>query len=155
MVKNMFLNLAKRPKNYSLKNGIAMMFRSIALVTISISICSQGSMAQDKDASISLSIVSLLANPEKYNGKRVRVVGYVKIEEEATAIYFHKEDRLHSIYKNGLALHLRKSDLENSKRINGNYSLIEGIFDVNTGHMGLFGGSIHSVQRVSPMLAMR
>lgn len=123
------------------------------LICIALLICQCKSLvAQSVDGPISISMIALLANPDKYNGKLVRIVGYVNIEYEGTAVYFHKEDKLFSIRKNAIALHLRKEDGNNTKNINGNYVLIEGVFDSNTGHMGLFGGSIHSIKRLAPML---
>src|SRR6188472_601053 len=41
---------------------------------------------------IRTSIVSLLATPERYAGKTVRVHGFVRLEFEGDAIYLHKED---------------------------------------------------------------
>lgn len=106
---------------------------------------------QTNEKPMALSTIALLANPEAYHGKLVRVVGFISIEKEGTAIYFHKEDRAFSIRKNAFALHLRKEDYANAIKINGKYALVDGVFDVNTGHMGLYSGSIHSVIRVSPM----
>jgi len=114
--------------------------------------CSLNVKAQQKDGPISISIISLLANPEKYNGQTIRIVGYVSIEAEGTAIFLHREDKVHSIFKNAIALHLNSRDLDKSKKLNANYVMIEGVFDSNTGPMGLYGGSIHSVQRAVAML---
>jgi hypothetical protein len=40
-----------------------------------------------------ISIVQLLANPEKYDRKRVRIIGYVHFDSGASGIYQHDEDQ--------------------------------------------------------------
>jgi len=109
--------------------------------------------AQGAKMPMFVSMVQLLSNPERYNGKTVRVVGYLWIEFEGTALYFHKEDKINSLTKNGIALNLPEKSLKDEKKLSGQYVLVEGVFDADDpGHMGLYSGTIHSIQRTSPML---
>src|SRR5689334_5615455 len=48
------------------------------------------------------SIIQLIARPELYDGKLVRVIGFIHFEFEGDGIYVHKEDWEHHIYDNGL-----------------------------------------------------
>lgn len=51
-----------------------------------------------------VSLIQLIAQPEKFEGKRVRFIGFLRIEFEGNAIYLHREDFDHGITKNGLWL---------------------------------------------------
>jgi hypothetical protein len=97
---------------------------------------------------VDVSMVQLIANPREYDGKLVRIIGFVRLEFEGDAVYLHKEDYQHWILKNGLWLDV--NDVVNERRgvLNSKYALIEGVFDAkDTGHMGLFSGKIHKIRR--------
>ena len=105
-----------------------------------------------------VSIVQLLATPEKFNGKLVRVFGFLRLEFEGDALYFHKEDYEQGLTRNALFVYMpegsepRPKDVPgNTESINSHYVLMEGIFhgDVH-GHMGLFGGGIKQITRIIP-----
>ena len=55
-----------------------------------------GDMPQD------VSIVQLLATPEKFDGKLVRVIGFLCLAFEGDAVYLHREDFDHSLTQNAL-----------------------------------------------------
>jgi hypothetical protein len=96
----------------------------------------------------SISLIQLLANPEKYHGKKIHVMGYLNLEFEGNAIYLHKEDYEHSLVKNGFWVEISNKTMKNGKEINQKYVLIEGEFDMNShGHMGLWSGSIKNITR--------
>jgi hypothetical protein len=93
-----------------------------------------------------VSLVQLIANPREYDGKLVRVIGFVSVEFEGTAVYLHQEDYKHDITQNAIWLEM---DVERNKKINQRYVLIEGTFDANhNGHKGLFNGSIKDINRL-------
>jgi hypothetical protein len=93
-----------------------------------------------------VSMVELLADSEKYDGKRVRVVGYIHFEFEGNAIYLHKEDEANHLYLNGLWVSLE--DGISSANCQDTYALIEGTFEANKhGHMGLWSGMVSQVTR--------
>ena len=74
----------------------------ILLLTISLNACGQKKKDsvdetemkpyQLLDIQENVSLVKLIANPEKYNGKRIQVIGYLHLEFEGNAIYLHEED---------------------------------------------------------------
>lgn len=109
-----------------------------------------------------VSIISLIANPEKYDGKKVRISGFLHVQFEDSAIYLHKDDADHLIGENALWVDYAKDpslqpickekyDASKlmTKYFNGRYVLIEGVFNMKgRGHMGAFSGTIEDVSRV-------
>lgn len=113
-------------------------------------------IAQESASPIFVSMVELLANPDKYHQKLVRIVGYVWIETEGAALYLHREDKINSLTKNAIQLSVSEKMLVNKKQISGHYVLVEGVFDSSdNGHMGLYSGTLRSIQRASPRLVQR
>ena len=55
-----------------------------------------GEMPQD------VSILQLLATPEKFDGKLVRVIGFLCLAFEGDAVYLHREDFDHGLTQNAL-----------------------------------------------------
>jgi len=94
-----------------------------------------------------VSLVELIADPQTWDGRRVRVVGYLNLEFEGDAIYLHQEDHAHSIHSNGLWVGFA-SDTPRQPACNRRYVLIEGTFSArHTGHMGLWSGAILDIDR--------
>lgn len=97
------------------------------------------------------SIINLIATPEKYHNKRVRVIGFLNLDFEGNAIYIHKEDYRKSISKNGLWVTFTDESWKKIKkhRYNKSYFIIEGTFDKTSfGHMGLWSGTIKDITRI-------
>jgi hypothetical protein len=99
------------------------------------------------------SLVELIARPELYNGKRVRVIGFVNFEFEGNGLYISKEDWQQSIARNGLWIDPPsgfEADSGPSKRQpNQRYVLVEGTFNArHLGHMGMWSGAIEHVTRL-------
>ncbi|MCO5934525.1 hypothetical protein NAF17_03140 [Mucilaginibacter sp. RB4R14] len=98
-----------------------------------------------------VSLISLIANPEKYNKRHVRVIGYLNLEFEGNGLYFHKEDYDRAIEKNGLWVEMSRDSIFSPqiKKCNRKYVLIEGTFDSeNTGHKGMWSGSLKDIKRL-------
>ena len=99
---------------------------------------------------LDVSMVSLLATPEKFDGQLIRVCGFLRLEFEGNALYFHKEDYDHGLYQNSVWVNLAESK-ENMK-LNLRYVFMEGVFRAKDhGHLGLFGGTIDQIKRVQPL----
>lgn len=52
-----------------------------------------------------ISLVELIANPNKYHKKKIKVAGYFSNEHDGRAIYISKNDFITGIYKNGIYLY--------------------------------------------------
>jgi hypothetical protein len=97
-----------------------------------------------------LELINLIATPEKYDGKLIRVVGYLNLEFEGNALYLNKEDYKESLFRNAVWVNLtRKETIEKTKTYSKQYVVIEGTFVMSdTGHMGLFSGGITQISRI-------
>ena len=99
-----------------------------------------------------VSIVQLIANPQLYEGKRIRIIGYLHLEFEGDAIYLHREDFEQAIPIDAIWIITPKA-LTNEQReaVNDKYVLCTGVFTAKRrGHMGMFSGEISDINRISP-----
>lgn len=76
-----------------------------------------------------LSLIQLISNPEKYDGKRVSVVGFLYFGGvDGDGLYLHKEDCDNAIGSNGLMVDRTKQMFQERERLYDNYVLIVGVF---------------------------
>jgi hypothetical protein len=95
-----------------------------------------------------VTVVQLIANPEKFDGKLIRVIGFLRLEFEGDVLYLHREDYENAILGDGISVDVTPDMTKQSKTLNMNYVLLEGIFSLsNRGHMGMWSGSITKIQR--------
>ncbi len=98
-----------------------------------------------------VSLIQLIATPERYHDKFVQVIGYMNLEFEGNAIYLHKEDFTQGLTKNSLWVELSESirKQKDLKNYNEQYVIVIGTFDMNSkGHLGLFSGEIRDIWRL-------
>lgn len=124
------------------------------LITVTVLFLAQHCLAYGSanHKSESVSLIRLIAHPEQYHGKPVRVIGVGRIEFEGNALCLSKEHYRYRVSKSclwiGLDLNALGVTAQELSEWNGQYSLIEGIFDMNnTGHMGMNSGAIEAVSR--------
>jgi hypothetical protein len=103
------------------------------------------------DQPLDVSMIQLIANPEKFDGKHIRVIGFLRIEFEGNALYVHREDYQIGLLKNAIWVDVTPDMEKQSGKLNMQYILLEGIFSANEkGHMDAFSGSIKHINRVMP-----
>lgn len=98
-----------------------------------------------------VSLVQLLATPERFDGCRVRVVGYVHLEFEGNAVYLHREDFEAMLLVNALGVAFRPGTLDAKHPINDHYVLLEGTFGAPGDHVGYYGGGLRDISSAEPM----
>jgi hypothetical protein len=96
---------------------------------------------------INVGMVALLANPEKYEGKFIRTIGFVCIEFEGDALYLHEEDYRFGLLKDSFELRLTESQRNRFKGSSLKYVLIEGRFYANGPEADDSGGAIGNITR--------
>lgn len=95
-----------------------------------------------------ISMVQLLATPERFHNKRVRVIGFLGLEFEGNALYLHEDDLKNRISRNAIWFDIPRSWEKHPPALSDHYVLVEGTFDSKSlGHMGAFSGTITSVTR--------
>lgn len=99
-----------------------------------------------------ISLINLIATPEKFHNKKVRVIGAGRLEFEGNAICLSKDDIAYRISRNCLWINIDPETIratqEKLEEFNGKYVLIEGVFNAeNTGHMGMNSGGIENINR--------
>lgn len=100
-----------------------------------------------------ISLINLIAFPEKFNKKLIRVIGICEIEFEGNGLYFSESDYDQTITKNAVWLDIDEKlpsmTYEDLKKMNGKYVIIEGVFDAkDKGHFDMYSGSIKEINRL-------
>lgn len=97
-----------------------------------------------------VSLIQLIANPQAYDHKVVRIIGYLHLEFEGNAVYLHRDDFEHAIYENSLWINPPKDISPTQiKAVNDHYVICTARFVANRhGHMGMFGGELEDVRRL-------
>lgn len=97
---------------------------------------------------LAVSLVQLIANPEDYDGKFIRVIGFFRMEFEGDAIYLHQEDYKHALTCNGLWIDVTDDIRNRQAEFDQKYVLVEGTFNAKgKGHMGMWSGAIEKISR--------
>ena len=98
-----------------------------------------------------VSLLQLIATPAQYDGKRVRFVGFLRIEFEGNAIYLHREDFEYGISRNALWVDIPRAMTKQEKdSVNMHYVICAGVFRAGEhGHMGMFSGEVENVGRLT------
>ena len=99
---------------------------------------------------VDVSMIDLIATPERYHGVKVRLIAVGNLDFEGNYISASKEawenytnDRIWIELGEQLAPHG-----ERLRRYNGEYVIIEGVFDMyDKGHFAMFQGALHNVTR--------
>lgn len=92
------------------------------------------------------SIIQLIANPEKYDGKVVIFEGVTNLEFEGNAVYLSKEHWKHSLSSFGISLYVDAKLFQKRKWANGLYCILNGTFRASDrGHEGLYMGTLTDI----------
>lgn len=94
-----------------------------------------------------VSMIELIANPDKFDGQRVIVSGFVRSEFEGNGLYFHEEDYRHGLRENAVGLSLAPKDVIQAKDWNLKYCTVIGTYHaVPAGYFSLWSGSLSQVK---------
>ena len=97
----------------------------------------------------SVSMVSLIADPQRFDGQLVRVIAFLRVEFEGNVLYLHREDYERAILPNGVWITLTDAQMRSAKKLTNGYVIVEGLFSAkDKGHMGMWSGSIQEVSRL-------
>jgi len=127
---------------------------SILVVVEFIFVCLNG-MATNPQKTISqrpdpinVGMVTLLAGPQRYEGKVIRTIGFLDVEFEGNALYLHEEDYHHGILNNSVPLRLTESQEKQFKEFSLKYVLLEGRIDTKGPEVPQWNGAIVDITRL-------
>jgi hypothetical protein len=96
-----------------------------------------------------VTLVQLIANPEKFDGRLIRVIGFLRLEFEGNVLYLHREDYENAILGDGIWVDVTPAITKRSATLNMKYILLEGVFSSSDrGHMGMWSGALKQIRRV-------
>ena len=105
---------------------------------------------------IDVTLVRLVATPEKFDGKLIRVIGFLRLEFEGNVLYIHQEDYEKAILGNGVWVDVNPLISKQKAKLDLNYVLVEGVFSsTNKGHMDMWSGAISQVRRAELWIPAR
>src|SRR5437660_12835528 len=94
-----------------------------------------------------VTLVQLIANPDKFDGRLIRVIGFLRLEFEGNVLYLHREDYENAILGNGIWVDVTPALTKKEAALDMNYVLPEGVFSSgDRGHMGMWSGTIKQVR---------
>jgi hypothetical protein len=102
---------------------------------------------------VDVTMVQLIANPQSFDGKLIRVIGFLQLQFEGDVLYLHREDYERSILGNGIWVDVTPEMRKQSDNLDLKYVLLEGVFSSSwRGHMGMWSGSMTNIRRAEPWL---
>lgn len=75
-----------------------------------------------------VSLVQLLASPEKYDGKRVTVIAFLRLTLEGNVLFAHKDDYDNFIYSDAIWVDPSPEMTTDKDELNLKYVRVEGTF---------------------------
>jgi hypothetical protein len=76
-----------------------------------------------------VSLVHLIATPEKYNGRRVMLIGVLALDNEGDAVYLSYEDYSHAMRYNRVKIERNKTVNTDCAEADGRYVVVAGEFE--------------------------
>lgn len=91
----------------------------------------------------------LLSEPERFEGQRVRTIGFLRLEFEANALYPTRDDFNNAVMQHAVWLDLTNAQLRRLGKLNNGHVIVEGTFSAQyKGHGGKWPGALHPVTDV-------
>ncbi len=98
-----------------------------------------------------VSMIQLLATPEKFHKQKIRVSGFMALAFEGNHLSPNREDYENRLFGNSVWLHLSSEQLQQWESRSRGYFLLEGTYNARSrGHMSAFNGSIEKLTRIEP-----
>ena len=121
---------------------------SALLIVLVLSLDATAEERTGEDVIRYVSIIGLIGSPERYDGKRVHTVGFLRVEFEGDAVYLHREDYLRGLTRNAVLLVLPDKNV--FSKYDKQYVLVEGIFVRcdDSRSLCIFSGHIEKINRL-------
>ena len=91
----------------------------------------------------------LLAEPQRFEGQRVRTTGFLRLEFEANALYQTRDDFNNTVLQHAVWLDLTNAQLRSLSKLNNGHVVVEGVFSAQyKGHGGKWSRALRHVAGV-------
>lgn len=92
----------------------------------------------------------IINTPWLFHGRKVTIIGFLRIQFEANALYPSEESAKYYPLGEGIWVNIINEMKQNHNELNRNYVEITGTFNaMSHGHMGLFIGTLENIEKVS------
>lgn len=99
-----------------------------------------------------VSMINLIATPERFHGKRVAVAGVLRLEFEGTVLYFHREDYENLDTINSVWLSIDSEKARQWRPLSGKLVFVVGTFRAGpSGYLHAYTGDI-AVDSLEPLV---
>lgn len=96
-----------------------------------------------------VSLIQLIASPDRFDGRLVRVQGFGVIQYEAMGVFHSAEDADYGNTKDGIWLELDTEQVGRYRHASGREIIVEGIFSEGMkGHLSAWSGALTKVRRL-------
>lgn len=97
----------------------------------------------------SVTMQQLLAEPQRFEGQRVRTTGFLRLEFEANALYQTRDDFNNTVMQHAVWLDLTNAQLRRLGKLNNGHVVVEGVFTAQyKGNGGKWPGALRPVADV-------
>jgi hypothetical protein len=97
------------------------------MVIVALSCLLFGPMAVAEEEPVPVSVIQLIATPERFDGKLISVTGFLVMGERAF-LCLHREDAEHMLASNSFSVIRTEEMRRNEEKLNGMYVRIVGVF---------------------------
>jgi hypothetical protein len=131
----------------------------VLLSVVPFALCESIDGAPERTRAVEeVSLVQLIATPDRFAGKRVIVIGVYKLDFESFALYLTKDDATLAIRSNSVALGIFQKGLNETKTkqewtsLNGSHVRVVGTFrHAPSGHMNLWRSELTDISAINPV----
>jgi hypothetical protein len=110
----------------------------------------------DKSQYISVSLINLIATPERYHNRKVYVEGFLHLGFEDNGLYLNEKDCKYLITQNALWVEVSREQAKQFGKAQDKYVVIKGTFNsIHKGHRDSWSGSIENVLLVDTLQSFR
>lgn len=96
-----------------------------------------------------VSLLALVATPERFHHRHVQVTGYLKLGFENNVLYLSKEASRFGDSESAIWVDIEGIQNRRLQDLNGRYVIIAGTFNAeNRGHLGGFAGTLENIFRL-------
>lgn len=111
---------------------------------------SDAGMGDSSAAPVAVSLINLIATPERYEGSRVQVVGYLRLDFEGTALFLTRDDFLAQNYRSAVWVSAPVTTRQKWRGLGDKYVLVEGTFSTaSRGHDNCCAGVLRDLQGIT------